>query len=524
MTRIEHIVIVGGGTSGWLAAAYLARNLGSDQPDGPRITLIESSEIETVGVGEATVPPVRTVIASLGLDEAEFMRATSATFKLGIRFDQWLGREAGGRPDSYYHVFGEAGRFGQQLQELMAPYWVIARDSIGKSFVDFSMIEGRICDAGRGPKKTDGFQFGGPMQYAYHFDAGLLVGLLKKVGCASGVEHLVGTVKNVRLAEDGSIAALDTEEHGELTADLYLDCTGFGAYIIEKAMGVGFDSLSDKIFCDRAIACQIPFTDPGQAIPPFTIATAQENGWTWDIPLSNRRGVGYVYSSRYTDDARAEEVLAGYLGEQASNVKMRRLKMRTGLRRQQWFKNCVSIGLSAGFLEPLESTGIHILDVSLRYLVDYFPPTEKMSLAAKQFNDAMNDSYVDIIDFIKLHYALSRRTDTDFWIDNRRDETLTDTLRDKLESWRYRVPGLLEFSANANIFGLAGHLQVLYGMDYLPDLADQEHRFRRWPEARQRSLELDSIARGGLAALPDHRALVDTAYSTGFRKAPARGS
>lgn len=516
MARIENILIVGGGTSGWLAGAYLAKALGADRPGGVQITLIESSEIETIGVGEATVPPVRTVIASLGLDEAEFMRETSATFKLGLRFDNWLGREVDGRPDSYYHTFGEAGRFGQQVQEFMAPYWVIGRDNIGQSFVDFSMMEGRICDAGRGPKKTDGVQFGGPMAYAYHFDAGLLVGLLKKVGCASGVKHLIGTVKNVRLAEDGSIAALETEEHGALSADLYLDCTGFGAYIIEKAMGAEYQDLSDVLFCDEAVACQIPYADPGQPILPFTIATAQENGWTWDIPLSNRRGAGYVYSSKYTDAARAEEVLADYVGENQSDLKIRRLKMRTGVRPQPWTRNCVSVGLSAGFLEPLESTGIHILDIALRRLVEYLPPLENMPLAAKQFNAAMNYCYADIIDFIKMHYALSRRTDTDFWIDNQRQDTLTDTLRDKLESWRYRVPSVHEFANISNVFGLSGHLQVLYGMDYLPDLGGDEHRFKRWPEAQQRSLELQKIAQGGLTALPDHRSLLNSVYKQGF--------
>lgn len=525
MARIEHILVVGGGTSGWLSAAFLARKLGANQPNGVKITLIESSEIGTIGVGEATVPPMRTVIASLGLDEAEFMRQTSATFKLGIRFDDWLRTpgETGPLPDSFYHAFGEAGRFGRETQEFMAPYWIMNHEHLGQRFGDHTMIEGKLCDAGRGPKRVQDPQFGGPMAYAYHFDAGLLAKLLEKVGIENGVEHLVGTVTNVKLAEDGAIEALETKEHGELKADLYLDCTGFSAHLIEKAMGVEFHSLTDSLFCDEALACQIPYPTADQPIPPFTVSTAQPNGWIWDIPLNNRKGVGHIFSSKYTDIGAAEELLASYVGPAFKDLKTRHLKMRIGSRRQQWSKNCVSVGLSAGFLEPLESTGIHILDIALRRLVEYLPPIEEMPLAAKQFNETMNYCFADIVDFIKMHYALSRRTDSDFWIDNQRADTMTETLRDKLRGWRYRMPSVHEFENISNVFGLSGHMQILYGMDYLPDLRGQEQRFMRGAESLARAQELHTLAKGGFDALPDHRSLIDDLYANGFRPPPAPG-
>lgn len=524
MARIEHILIVGGGTSGWLSAAYLARELGANRPGGAKITLIESPNIETVGVGEATVPPIRTTIAALGLDEAAFMQASSATFKLAIRFDNWLTNppEAAGsggpgaKPwHHYYHTFGDVGRFGQATQEIMAPYWILNRERIGQNFVNYSMMEGRLCDAGRGPKRPGDPPYGGPIKYAYHFDAGLLAKLLETTGVENGVRHLKGTVTDVRLAEDGAIDALETDAHGTLTADLYLDCTGFGAHLIEKAMGVEFHGIGESIFCDQALACQVPYADPRQPIPPYTIATAQANGWTWDIPLSNRRGIGYVFSSKYTDVGVAEEVLADYIGPAFKDAKTWHLKMNIGSRRRQWVKNCIAVGLSAGFIEPLESTGIHILDIALRRIVEYLPPKEEMPLAARQFNDTMNYCYADIVDFIKLHYALSRRTDTDFWIDNQREETFTDTLREKLRAWKYRLPGVHELANISNIFGLSGHMQVLCGMDYLPDISDQAQRYQRFAESNARAAELQRLAQGGLKALPDHRALVEALYAAG---------
>lgn len=518
MSQIKKILIVGGGTSGWMTANYLARQLGTNA-GGTEITLVESSDIPTIGVGEATIPPIRTLVSLLGFDEAEFMRETSATFKLAIKFDNWNKQAAkmGDVADSYYHTFG---KFNQVNTDLMAPYWVMDREKSGLSFVDYTMFEGRVIDAGCGPKRITDQPFIGPLQYAYHFDAGRLAELLKKKGKAEGITQLIGTVDDVKLKENGDIASVKTKEHGELTADLYIDCTGFRARLIEEAMGTEFTGMNDVLFCNKAVACQIPYADPKEAIPPYTTATAHTEGWTWDIPLNNRRGVGYVYSDKYTDKDNAEDLLRSYLGPRGQDIDVWHINIRTGKRRQQWKGNCVSVGLSAGFIEPLESTGIFLVDMALRWLGDFLSTTDKFEVAAKDFNSRMNEMYADIIDFIKLHYAITKRTDTQFWVDNANPDTWTTTLQDKLEAWKSRVPGIYEFSGFPQVFGLTNHLQVLYGMDYVPDLSGQERRFLHMEQARAASAKFKGAAEGGIAVMPKHRDLIEDIYTKGFQPAP----
>lgn len=519
MSQVKKILIVGGGTSGWMSANYLARVLGADQPGGPEITLIEASDIPTVGVGEATIPPIRTLVAALGYDEAEFMRETSATFKLAIKFDNWQkGAPVGDIAHSYYHTFG---KFNQVNGDLMAPYWIMDRKQSGMSYVDYSMVEGGICDAGCGPKRINDQQFLGPMQYAYHFDAGRLAELLKKTGKKNGINHLIGTIDDVVLNDNGDIDYVTSEGHGKLSADLFIDCTGFRARLIEQAMGTDFTSMNDVLFCDSAVACQVPYEDERCAIPPYTTATAQDAGWTWDIPLNNRRGVGYVYSSKYTDKDKAEALLRQYVGKQGGDITPWHINIRTGKRPHQWKGNCVSIGLSAGFIEPLESTGIFLLDIALRWVGDFLSTRDHFALAAQEFNARMNVTYADIIDFIKMHYAISTRTDTPFWIDNANPETWTDTLRAKLEAWKHRVPGVWEFSGFPQVFGLTNHLQVMYGMDFVPDLTGQEAKYRHMATARDHSKKYVGGVQGGLAVLPKHRDLIDQIYSTGFQSPPS---
>lgn len=516
MGQVKRILVVGGGTSGWFAANYLSKKLGAGSKDGVEVTLIEASDIPTIGVGEATIPPIRTLVSSLGFDEAEFMRESSATFKLAIKFDNWLkeAKSMGDVAHSYFHTFGRFNRVGD---DLMAAYWVLDRERTGKSYVDYAMMEGGLCSAGCGPKRINDQQYQGPLEYAYHFDAGRLAELLKRTGKAGGVKHLIGTVQDVGLEENGDIAFVRTEEHGDLTADLYVDCTGFRARLIEGAMGTEFTGMNDVLFCDSAVACQAPYLEEGCAIPPYTTATAHTEGWTWDIPLNNRRGVGYVYSSKYADKDTAEALLRSYLGPQGDDMKVWHINIRTGKRRQQWYRNCVSIGLSAGFIEPLESTGIYLVDIALRWLVEFLSTKDVFDASARDFNSRMNETYADIIDFVKMHYAITKRTDTDFWIDNARPESWTDSLREKLESWRYRVPGLYEFSGFPQVFGLTNYLQVLYGMDYVPDLSGQEARFAQMEAARQQSARLEAGMKGGLEVMPRHRALIDQIYQTGFR-------
>ena len=511
MTQIKNILIVGGGTSGWLAANYLSYRLAGNAGGGIAITLVESSDIPTVGVGEATIPPIRTLVASLGLSEAEFMRETSATFKLAIKFDNWLtgGTSVGDIAHSYYHTFGKVNHIGP---DLMAPYWVLDRAQSGKSYVDYTMMEGGMCDAGRGPKRMNDPQFNGPIQYAYHFDAGRLAELLKKKGRERGIQQIIDTVEDIKLDASGDIASVETKENGSLKADLYIDCTGFHARLIEKAMGTEFTNMNDILFCNSAVACQIPYDDPNCAISPYTTATAHSAGWTWDIPLNNRRGVGYVYSNKYTDKDNAEALLRDYLGENGKDIDVWHINIRTGKRREQWKGNCVSIGLSAGFIEPLESTGIFLVDMGLRWLADFLSTTDQFAVAARDFNRRMNEMYADIIDFVKLHYAISKRTDSAFWIDNTNPDTWPNSLKEKLEAWKRRVPGIYEFSGFPQVFGLTNYMQVLYGMDYVPDLSGQEGRYQFMQQARAQSQKFAAGVQGGLSVMPKHRDLIEALY------------
>lgn len=526
MAIIRNVLIVGGGTSGWVTATYMAKLLGCGTPGCINITLIESSDIDTIGVGEATILPIRSLISTLGLDEGRFMRDANATFKLAIRFIDWL--RAPDAPETdlnrhwFYHAFGRHGSVGVAgVVDTLAPYWILSGAKDRQSFVDYSMMEGRICDAMRGPKRINDPQFQGPVEYAYHFDAGLLAKLLKSLGREHGIKHLIGTVTDVRLDSDGAIASVETNEHGSLVADLYIDCTGFSALLIEKAMHAEFTSFTDTLFCDSAIACQPPYETPNGPILPYTKSTARPHGWIWDIPLGSRRGCGYVYSSKYTDAESAEKHFRDYLGPEGNDVSYGHIKMRIGSRAAQWTKNCVAIGLSAGFIEPLESTGIYLVDLAVRQLVEFLPTVEQMPLAAARFNKGMSETYLDILDFIKLHYAISERSDTDFWIDNRRPETCPQSLLDKLEYWKYRVPAAMEFTSFLPIFGLTSYLQILYGMDRLPDLSGQRERFLYAKDAEAKSQHLAKVAQGGIEFLPDQRSLVNRIYATGFTPPPA---
>ena len=281
---IDQVLIVGGGTAGWLTAAYLARRLGTNRPDGVKISLIESSEIGIIGVGEGTFPTIQTTMRAIGVDEADFMRGANATFKQGIRFVDWAETPRAGRSGHYYHPFANPRLLNGGVD--LAPYWLLAKG--GGSLADAVTLQEKVCDAGKGPKRIDDPQYGGPMAYAYHFDAARLATFLKDVATALGVQRLSGNVQAVNLDQAGAIASLSTPEHGELTAGLYIDCTGFAGALIGKALGAGWTDCSDTLFVDRALAMQVPYDRPDAPIATTTVSTAHEAGWTWDIALPER--------------------------------------------------------------------------------------------------------------------------------------------------------------------------------------------------------------------------------------------
>jgi len=388
---IQRVLIVGGGSAGWLCAAYLARML-----EQVSITLVEAPDIGAIGVGEGSFPSLRATLAAIGIEEAEFIRACGATFKQGIVFRNWLRSE-----HHYFHPFSlPSQRPG--APELL-PYWLqgMAGDL---PFAEAVTMQKRVVDAQRAPKRARDPGFGGPMNYAYHFDAARFAALLAQHACRLGVRHVQDHVESVQLDASGAIASVQAREHGRLTADLYIDCSGFRALLIGDALGAPFRSVSDTLLCDTALAVQVPYAAPDSPLASATISTAHEAGWTWDIGLQQRRGIGYVYSSRHTSDERAAQVLRAYAGSAADGLSPRKIPMQVGYRTQQWIANCVAIGLSGGFLEPLEASGIGLVETAVHMLGALFPHNGEMAPLARHFNHCMTERYARIVDFLKLHY------------------------------------------------------------------------------------------------------------------------
>lgn len=507
MKPIKNVLIVGGGTAGWLTAAFLASTLGTRSGEGVRITLVESTDIGTIGVGEATFPSLRGTLAAIGIPEARFLRDSDATFKQGIKYVDWVRPRGTPGADHYFHPFSQPSQRpgGPEL----LPYWLLGAAGAGTAFAEAATMQKRIADASHAPKRASDGDFLGPMNYAYHFDAGRFAALLATHARSLGVVHVVATVERAELDAEGAIAAVVTREAGALSADLYIDCTGFRAALIEGALGSPFHAMNDVLFADRALALQVPYPRPDTPIASYTIATAQEAGWTWDIGLQARRGVGYVYSSRHTDDARAEEVLRRHIGPASETLSPRLLKLRVGYREAQWVKNCVSVGLAGGFIEPLESSGIGLIETAA-YLIGYlFPFNGDTAPVARVFNDLMTQRYQRIFDFVKMHYCLTQRTDTPFWTDSADPRSVPESLRERLAMWRCRPPHRMDFITDVEMYPPSSWQYVLYGMEYATDLGAARAAYPRFEDARREFAMIREVSQHALADLPPHRALVE---------------
>ncbi len=522
---VKSILIVGGGASGWLTAAYLAAKLGASRPDGVQIRLIESSDIPLVGVGEGTFPTIKKLLTALNQTEEAFLKGCSGTFKQGIQFVDWTKPPEGGVHSHYYHPFNLPNPTGGLD---LLPYWLmgVAGDIPFSQAVTFQDL---VCDHRLAPKKIDGDEWFGPMNYAYHFDAGKLAHYLSEVGQQAGVKRIIDTVERANLAEDGSIASVTTTKGGDLEAELFVDCTGFRGTLIGQALGSPYHDVGDVLFVDRALAMQVPYDRPDHPIASTTISTAHEAGWTWDIGLVERRGVGYVYSSAHTTDDRAAEILRGYLGKDAvgkdgGDLPMLPIKFRSGYRPKPWVKNCVAVGLAGGFLEPLESTGIVMISAAAEMIGDFLPATaDRFEPAAKVFNEAMVQRYERAVDFVKLHYCLSGRRDTEFWKENVALESWTDRLVDKVDMWKDRLPSHYDISSTHESFGLASWRFILCGMGFRTNIEGRKGAYGRVEEAADAFRRVAQMNQAILRELPTHRAVIDEVNATGFRRkgAPA---
>jgi tryptophan halogenase len=501
----KSVLIVGGGTAGWITAAYMARMLAADAPGGVSITLVESEEIGILGVGEGTFPIIRKTLARIGLDESELIRDADATFKQGIRFNNWKKNPAQDPHDTFLHPFQV---HSQHSDMDLLPYWLlgVAGDT---PWAEAASVQGRAIDTKLAPKLVNHPDYKAPLNYAYHFDAAKFAGVVRRRAEVLGVKRLIDTIDEVKLDETGAIGSVIARTNGELKADLYIDCTGFRARLIGEAMGSEFTSFKDQLFCDRAVAMQVPYAQPDGPIPSCTYSSAQDAGWVWDIGLHKRRGVGYVYSSRHCSDDEALATLKNYIGPAAENLPHRNLSFEAGYRKVQWHKNCIGVGLSVGFIEPLEATSISFAEIAALMICNLFPWSGDSERSAKQFNDAMSKRFDHVIDFIKAHYYLSERDDTAFWRDNRNPASASDYLKGKLEQWRHRPPSFLDVDATHDIFDENSWHYILYGMDFKTDISARAGALRFYEEAKQEFASIRQQSQNALGALPTHRELIN---------------
>ena len=492
------IAIVGGGTAGWLAATYLNARLGTPESN-LCVKLIEPADIPSIGVGEATVPSIRATLSALGVSEYEFMRSCSATFKHGIKFAQWVKSPEEEPGEFYFHPFEKPLAAGL---DNIGGHWLRGRDPAGRAFADAVSIQQSVSSEYFAPKKFDDPSFIGPLPYAYHLDAGQLIDFLKEIGARQGVEAIDGRVVDIESEASGRIQSVILDAGEKVSADLFIDCSGFRALLIEGHFKTDFEDLTRTLFCDRAVASQIPESKAEYSVRPYTLATAQGSGWTWDISLTNRRGTGYVYSSKYQDLNAAEQTLRDYIGPKSKDLSFRHLEMRVGTRKVQWKDNCVALGLSAGFVEPLESTGIHFVEVAMAMLVQMIPRFLRGGVPQGRFNEIMFNHYKSAIDFIKLHYYLSDRRDTQFWRDNTSEDSLEDDLREKLASWTKGYPDVYDLRFLHSIFDHSSYQYVFFGMRKRPNLdlligdRDAQSAVRRFENVTSAVAKAKSILSG----------------------------
>lgn len=510
MTPKRRILIVGGGTAGWLTAAYLAKALRLQERPHLEVTVLESPDIGTVGVGEGTFPTIRSTLQFLGIDEARFIRETSATLKQGIRFVDWAHAPVAGQHQQFFHPF-EAPYYAEDVN--LVPYWLLQDEAARPPFAQAMTLQYRVAEANRAPKRSGEAPFAAPLNYAYHFDALKLAKLLAARALELGVRHAQGTVTDVSLTAAGAIAHLDTAQHGRFEAELYIDCSGFRAELIGRALGSTFKSVRDQLFVDRALACKIPL-DADAPMESCTIATAHEAGWLWDIGLNGARGIGCVYSSRHISDERAAELLRAYVGPEHADAAQRSIPFAPGYRERQWVQNCVAVGLSAGFLEPLESTGLVLIEAAVGMIAEMLPHSGPIAAPARRFNELMTARFENIINFLKLHYCLSERQEP-FWRDNAAPSSIPERLAGLLEEWRLRPPGRFDFVLDTETFAFFNYQYVLYGMGYRTDLSAGRADFTQGDDAAKLFAKIQRFAERAVADLPSHRAYIDKITARG---------
>ncbi|WP_019675305.1 tryptophan halogenase family protein [Arsukibacterium perlucidum] len=464
--KMKTLTIVGGGAAGWMTAIYLNKVFNSQQPNF-QINVIESPDIGIIGVGEATVHSIRYFFAAMGLDENELLRATHATLKTGIMFRNWM-KPVAGQVHQYFHPF-EQQQLGQELD--MSSCWLLGARYRQERYDEGVSISAHLIKQGHGPKARQSAPYQAVVPYGYHLDAVLLARFLRDSAVAAGVAHIADTIVDVSVA-DGNISAVYSTT-ASYQADIFIDATGFKGLLIEALQQNNWQSFADALPCNKAVAIQRPHSDDYQP-KPYTVATGLSNGWAWQIDLSSRQGTGYVYDGNRLTPEQAEQELRAWLGPEAAELQARHLEMKVGCRQQFWLGNCIAIGLAGGFIEPLESTGLHLINLGARLLSTHLSQGTVAQTVRDSYNTAMNGFYQDLKQFIVLHYCLTDRDDTDFWRQAQATAASCAGLPEKLQLWRHKICEYHDLAGGyATTFTDENYRYILYGMQHYPALQFQ---------------------------------------------------
>ena len=479
--KIKNVVIAGGGTAGWMTAAALSKLIGS----AINITLIESDEIATVGVGEATIPPIKTFHKLLGIDEQEMMQETQATFKLGIEFQDWHSPN-----NAYIHSFGVTGK--ECWAGEFHHFWLHGLQRGHQQ--DFS----EYCFELQAAKANKfGLSKSLPINYAYHFDASLYANYLRKFSESLGVNRHEGKIEKVmKCPESGHITQLNLQDGSVIVGDLFIDCTGFRGLLIEQALHTGYEDWSHILPCDSAVAVQTAAT---QAAIPYTRSIAHQSGWQWRISLQSRVGNGLVFCSKYMSDDEAVSSLLGNIeGEVLTQPRV--IKFKTGRRRKGWNKNCVALGLSSGFIEPLESTSIHLIMSGIIRLLRLFPFNGVSDSLINEYNNKLDSELNAVRDFIVLHYKVTQRDDSEFWRHCRQMD-IPESLAHKIQLFEESGRVFLD---DGDIFRVDSWTQVMLGQGLMPNQHHQIANIMNDKELEQFLTGLRTSITNAVSQLPEH--------------------
>ena len=490
---VRRIVIVGGGSAGWMTALLFARSL-IDR--GVEITVLESPTVPIIGVGEGSTPWLRGFFDSLGIEESEWMPACHATYKCGITFDGWSTKPGF---ESYFHPFAS------MLDNLTMTQFVHnvearVRGADVHAHPDRFFIAARLAAERRAPKAGDSFPF--DVWHGYHFDATLLGQFLHRKALERGVRYKSCHVTHANLNPEGLIASVSTREGETIAADLFVDCTGFTGLLIDKALKTPFVSFASNLFNDAAVAMPTPIEGP---IPSETVSTALRYGWAWKIPLTNRYGNGYVYSTQFCSPDAAETELRERLGLLDADVEARHLKMKIGRVTKHWNRNCVAIGLAQGFIEPLEATALLFIQQTAATFVEFLEQGDLSEAAHDRFNDRVNEHFESTRDYIVTHYKTNTRTDTEYWRANAANLNLSDDLKKLYAAWmggKSIAPGISQQVIGKG-YPVFSWYAIMAGMGIFPD--PQNLRAASASELRYRMEEIDNLLARSATNYPDHR-------------------